>query len=498
MNTSAFRHRSTRLGAVLSGVFTLVLVLGAAGSPSRDAGAGTRATGPAHTSGSGGTWGNAEEVPGTATLNKGGFAAITSVSCASVGNCGAGGYYMPSNRGAGLVVGETKGTWGTAKGVPGTTSNSQSVLPGISSVSCASAGNCSAGGNYTDSSGKQQAFVAGERNGTWDNAEEVPGTATLNTGGNAAITSVSCASAGNCSAGGYYKDSSGKRQAFVAGERNGTWDNAEEVPGTATLNTGGKAQINSVSCASAENCSAGGYYEHKIPQAFVVRERNGTWGDAEEVPGFARLNTGRVVFAGTLYGVSSVSCASAGNCSAGGEYSDSSGKQQAFVAGERNGTWANAEEVPGSATLNKGGYAQIDSVSCASAGNCSAGGYVGRHALVVSETNGIWGNAEEIPGSLVNKGGYAAITSMSCASAGNCSAGGGYADFSGQAIQAFVITETHGTWGKAEEVPGTATLNKGGFAAITSVSCAAAGNCSAGGYYTGRIGSQQALVVNET
>ena len=75
-------------------------------------------------------------------------------------------------------------------------------------MSCASAGNCSAGGYYTDSSGHQQAFVVSEVNGTWRNAMEVPGTAALNKGGDAQVTSVSCASAGNCSAGGCYVDGS--------------------------------------------------------------------------------------------------------------------------------------------------------------------------------------------------------------------------------------------------------------------------------------------------
>ena len=41
----------------------------------------------------------------------------------------------------------------------------------------------------------------------WGTAEEVPGTAALNAGGNAGVNSVSCPSAGNCSAGGLYDDS---------------------------------------------------------------------------------------------------------------------------------------------------------------------------------------------------------------------------------------------------------------------------------------------------
>ena len=92
--------------------------------------------------------------------------------------------------------------------------------------------------------------------GAWGPAREVA--AALNTGGGAAINSVSCGSAGNCSAGGYYSDSSGHGQAFVISETNGTWGKAKEV--AAALNTLGVAAINSVSCASAGNCSAGGYY----------------------------------------------------------------------------------------------------------------------------------------------------------------------------------------------------------------------------------------------
>ena len=78
--------------------------------------------------------------------------------------------------------------------------------------------------------------MVSEVNGTWRTAQEVPGTAALNAGGDAEITSVSCASAGNCSAGGSYTDSSGHLQAFVVSEVNGTWRTAKEVPGTAALN----------------------------------------------------------------------------------------------------------------------------------------------------------------------------------------------------------------------------------------------------------------------
>src|SRR6516225_8846990 len=100
----------------------------------------------------------------------------------------------------------------------------------------------------------------GSVSGTWGTAQEVPGTASLNVGGFAAVTSVSCATAGNCSAAGYYVDGAGDQQVFVVTEVNGTWGTGRGIPGLATLNSGDNAAVTSVSCATAGNCSAGGQY----------------------------------------------------------------------------------------------------------------------------------------------------------------------------------------------------------------------------------------------
>jgi len=463
--------------------------------------AGTQMPGGARAAALGGTWHGAQKVPGVATLNTGGEAQVQSVSCASAGNCGAGGYYTDrSGHHQVFVDSEVNGTWRTAIEVPGTATLNKGGNANIFAVSCGSAGNCSAGGYYTDSSGHTQAFVVRQVSGTWRTAIEVPGTAALNQTGNAEVNSVSCASAGNCSAGGYYKDGSWNYQAFVVSEVNGTWRTAIEVPGTAALNVHGDASVISVSCASAGNCSAGGQYVDSSwsGQAFVVNQVNGTWRKAMEVPGTALLNKGGAW-------IVSVSCASAGNCSAGGTYGDGErsgvATRQVFVVNEVNGTWHTAVEVPGTAALNTGGGADMYAVSCASAGNCSAvGSYFTSysHAFVVSEVNGTWHTAIQVPGTAaLNQGRIAYAISVSCASAGNCSAGGTYTDSSGH-MEAFVVSEVNGTWHTALEVPGTATLNQGGNAFVQSVSCASAGNCSAGGGYTDSSGHRQAFVVTES
>jgi hypothetical protein len=70
-----------------------------------------------------------------------------------------------------------------------------------------------------------------------------------------------------------------------------------------------------------------------------------------------------------------------------------------------------------------------------------------------------------VPGiAALNTGRSAFTNSVSCASAGSCAGGGDYNDdLSGQ--QAFVVTETNGTWGKAKKV--AAALNKGVWGATS-------------------------------
>jgi len=457
----------------------------------------TRAAAASRAAALNGTWGTARELPGAAVLNQGGHAQVNSVSCGSPGNCSAGGWYTDrSRRTQAFIVSEVRGTWHAAIEVPGTAALNKAFAQ-VNSVSCASAGNCGAGGFYVNNG--YQAFVVSEVNGVWHKAIEVPGSAALNSGRYAGLTSVSCGSPGNCTAGGYYLGNSTSYQSFVVSEVNGTWRKAIRVPGIvsrpANGHVGPTAKVNSVSCASAGNCSIGGsYYDSSHIQAFVASEVNGIWRKAVKVPGTATLNRGDAQ-------VNSVSCGSAGNCSAGGWYTDRAGYEQLMVVNEVNGTWHNALEVPGTAALNKGDYAQISSVSCGSAGNCSAGGWYMDSSslddpLVVSEVNGTWHNAIRVPGmTVLTRHIFGTVLSVSCGSARNCSAGGWYTG-SFDLVQPFVVSEVNGTWHNAVKVPGIATLNRGGDAVISAVSCRSAVSCSALGSYADRSKRSQVFVVS--
>jgi hypothetical protein len=125
-----------------------------------------------------------------------------------------------------------------------------------------SAGNCAASGTYSAGSVFIEPFVVTETDGTWGNAQEVPGIGTLNHS-QASLNGLSCGSAGNCAVTGSYIDSAGNVQAWLATEVNSAWGNAEEVPGTATLNSlnvNGTGVTEQVSCASAAHCDAAGVY----------------------------------------------------------------------------------------------------------------------------------------------------------------------------------------------------------------------------------------------
>lgn len=426
---------------------------------------------------------------------------VKSVSCTSPGNCGAGGYFQDrKGRQQAFVVSQVRGVWSRPHALTGPAHLNTGGLAAVTSVSCSSPGNCGAGGYYQTAPNAWQVFVVSEIHGRWRTAIQIPGTAALNPGHQAAIGSVSCTSPGNCSAGGYVRSTSGisaDLAPFVVTEVNGRWGTAIEVPGAAALDAGGGvAGVNSVSCSSPGNCGAGGWYKNapSQAQAFVVSQVDGVWGTAAEVPGTAALNTGGYA------AVAAVSCPSNGSCGAVGWYSDAGANaQRAFVVDERNGVWGAAIEVPGITMFNQLGISVLQTVSCPSAGNCTAGGWEAvTQGLVVSEAGARWGDARLVPRlGRLNVARDAQVTSVSCGSPVNCAAVGFYGDSAGR-VQGFEVSKVRGRWLTVAQIPGLAALDTAGYSFIDAVSCASPGNCVVGGAYTtGRRHFVHAFVATE-
>jgi hypothetical protein len=171
------------------------------------------------------------------------------------------------------------------------------------------------------------------------------------------------------------------------------------------------------------------------------------------------------------------------------------------------GVWGAARAVPGIGRLEgKGGQSDLLAVSCASAGDCTAvGGYqpahVGEQEFAVTEQGGAWGNAERLPGIPWFKNGSGgpgvAADTVSCPSAGDCSAGGAYPlTSSGDTTAAFVDDETNGHWHTVRRVAGPPAGYTGVFAAssLSALSCATPSYCTAVGGVGTPVGAENFLV----
>lgn len=429
-------------------------------------------------------WGSARSIPHLNALAAGGDAMAFAVDCSSAGNCVAGGFYYDSvsHQQAWLAV-QRSGKWGNAFEVPGTASLNAGGEASVVSVSCPSAGNCAATGGYEASGGALEVWVAAEHRGHWAKATAVRNYVQLNVGRDGEVEALSCSAAGDCTLGGHYMDVNDHFQAFLATEAGGHWAKAEELPGIGSLNAGGYSDVAAVSCRRAGYCTATGSAERsaRVYTAFAISESKAKWGKAARLPNMPNLNKDGNADASQL------SCSSAGNCVAGGNYRDSHGYNQAFLDVQQSGKWRNAFEVPGTAGLNKGHNGQVTGISCPSTGNCGVGGYYTNSSdhgelFLINESKGKWGRANEIPGlAALTKGSTAEIYSISCSSAGNCS-GGGYGETSSFREIAFVVTESGGQWGSAMLVPGIGSLSSGGDSGLNQISCRSAAHCTAVGY----------------
>jgi hypothetical protein len=417
-----------------------------------------------------GHWAKAAAVPGMSALTSS-SSTVSVVSCAPSADCAMGGTYDDAlgNPQAWVASGHA-GTWANAIALPGsiTTGGGHSEING---VSCATGNYCVAVGETSTDQLSDRATVAVDLSGTWQQAILVPG---LGMSSSQAL-SVSCPSVGNCTVVGWYQDASNARQPFVEDEVNGSWGNFRPLGNFSQLNTGQFAELNSVSCQSPGNCSATGEYTTLggTPHAFLVAEVSGTW----HLPGplifLLPPSTGRAA-----------SCPASGNCELTGTETDVNGQMQAYAQQTNAGGQEAIQRLTSSTVLNVGGTALTNSVSCPSDGNCVVVGHytdaTGRwQPFIAEETGGTWQTAMPVPGiSALDAGHFSDLQSVSCASAGNCAALGFYTDASGNG-QVLTTDEVNGIWGTAARLPGPS--GQGHFFPQSSVSCWSAGNCVTGG-----------------
>jgi hypothetical protein len=396
-----------------------------------------------------GTWGDVQLVPGVAGLEKGRQAAVNSVSCARPGDCTASGSYtvvpvaeVGPERTQVFVASEVSGRWRPASALPGYAAL-DTAGHGEVFVSCGAPGTCAAVGSYSAKVGRGEhshAVIASQAGGTWQPARQPAGAAFLNAGGASQFEAVSCAAPGDCGAGGMYTGSHEITHAFVITQAHGIWATAQEVRGA-----GQSSYVTSISCVAPGDCTAAGS-SRTGSGIFAVTETGGRWGSAQLLRASPALRKGAIL--------NSVSCASPGNCAAGGSYATGKPGEgtdippsAALVVTESRGVWQGATVVPGIASLNAGRQASVTNVSCAPGGGCTAAGhYTDRadhtQAFIVGEKNGRWGQAELVRGITAAGGGSSEIDGVVCPAVNRCSAVGGYVIFGRtHTVRLFTLTQ---------------------------------------------------------
>jgi LPXTG-motif cell wall-anchored protein len=442
-------------------------------------------------------------VPDTTSTAIGRFA---SVSCASAGNCTAVGKFK--NAGGGqeaFTMTSTGGVWGQATPAVFAT-GVQKAVPDAEflSVSCASAGNCTAVGRFRNASNYREAFTMTSTGGVWGQASPA-----VFAGGvqfsapNDYLQRVSCSSAGNCTAVGYFKNAASGTDAFTMTSTGGVWGQAAPaVFANGVQNSTPNGNLYSVSCASAGNCTAVGYFNNAAgnKEAFTMTSTGGVWGQAAPA-----------VFANGVQNsvpndyLNWVSCASAGDCTAAGRYKDVNGNTQAFTMTSTGGTWGQVTPIVfANGVQSASPAAYMNSVTCVSAGNCVAVGTFKSsstyfEAFILTSVGGVWGDATPVtfPSGVRNAAMSDSLDSVSCATAGNCTAVGYFKNAAG-GTEAFTMTATNGVWGQpTPAVFASGVQNASQDDYFTWVSCASAGNCAAVGYFMNAIGGSEAFTMTQ-
>ncbi len=364
-------------------------------------------------------------------------------------------------------------------------------------LSCTSAGNCTAVGEYSDGSNHQQALAAVETGGKWVARSEVSAPSNAAKDPDASLHVVSCSSKGNCSAVGEYTDRSNHQQALAAVESGGKWSRAEEV------HTSPIAALNGLSCTAAASCVAVGS-DGSLGHAIVVTETAGKWGEAVDLSLPGNAGTGSEAFAL----LQAVSCKSKGDCTAVGLYGGPTGERYAMIATESGGKWARAVELSKLPSGASGSWADLLGVSCVTASSCTAvGSYEDNSGddwpMVAVESAGTWGTASKssLPkGANTGSGGPSAeLDAVSCPSVGNCAAFGAYTDTSYYSHD-MVLTESHGKWARSAQLlppsgAGGEDVLLGGVG--DTVACVTR-SCTAVGGYTDASGNEQAMAASGT
>jgi hypothetical protein len=306
---------------------------------------------------SGGSWSATQAPLPPDALTWDQFAEVFSVSCSSVGNCGAIGFYLNSSSDFEyMLLSEVSGSW-TATSLP-VPQNSGS---GAGAISCTAPGTCVAVGGYVDSSNVEHPLLFVESSGSWT-AIPAPLPANAAASLQTSLTNVSCTTTG-CVAIGTYKDTSSNVDGLLLTNASGSWTASEAPLPAGAPGAGETVSLADLSCPAAGSCTAAGSYTDSAgnTEGLLLGQSGASWSALQ-----APLPAGAAT-SGQSASISGLSCPSSSSCTATGRYVDGSGSSQAMLLVLDPSTGWSAIEAPVPAG-SSASYADVFSVSCSSPG----------------------------------------------------------------------------------------------------------------------------------
>jgi hypothetical protein len=293
--------------------------------------------------------------------------------------------------------------------------NPTGILPAdtvLSGISCVSPADCTAVGEY-QSIGRGKTLVESWNGTSWSH---VP---SPNRGGQNILQSVSCVSATSCMAVGYYNKSSTVASRNLIESWNGTTWSVVSSPNPAAI--GDTNQLSGVSCVSASDCTAVGYYGINGGDNTLVESWNGTAWSVVPTPSLGSSTVS------TLLGVS---CVSASDCTAVGAQLGAGNANQTLAESWDGTAWSVMPTPDPSASADI-----LYATSCLSASDCTAVGLEGAGAsggvegTLIESWNGTAWSVVPSPGSGTRG---SALYAVSCGSASSCTAAGWRTSSTGQ------------------------------------------------------------------
>jgi hypothetical protein len=390
---------------------------------------------------------------------------LTAISCGGPRACMAVGYYTTGQTGDQAALAES---WnGHRWSIVRTPNPGPSFGTVLSAVSCPSAGVCVAAGTWTNSDGQSYPLAERWQGGRWSiSAMANPVTSTQTV-----LTGVACTAAAACIAVGYFANPY-FTQTLAEAWNGKSWSvqRTQNVPNPTSSVWG---QLNGIWCVSAKACTAVGDYEGTVNQSTLAESWNGKTWSIKPTPNLAGDPDNAL---------NSVSCGSARQCLAVGEYTSKSSSNGPLAESWNGKAWS-VEKTPAPAKTQD---SFLYGAFCPSASVCLAVGSAdtssGSRPFAQRWNGHTWAieTAPSPAGATESE-----LTGIWCLSARACVA-------VGSGSSGIVTTTLALTWtGSASwSVTSTPNLVEPQASVLNGVSCTAADHCLAVGDYANPAGTR--------